>query len=82
MKHGVVLTLCLNSELYEKAKKIAKDERESFTRFVQTALEERLKREERKRLFNAFTQAAEDKKESDMDFAFASLVKYPHQEKD
>lgn len=72
MKHGVALTLRLNSELYEKAKKIAKDERESFTRFVQTALEERLKREERKRLFNAFTQAAEDKKESDMDFAFAS----------
>ncbi len=72
MKHGVALTLRLNPEVYEKAKKIARDEGESFTRFVQSTLEERLKREERKKLFNAFTQVSEDEKEADMNYAFAS----------
>lgn len=72
MKNGVALTLRLNPEVYERAKKIAKDEGESFTRFVQAVLEERLKKEERKKLFNAFTQVSEDKKGADMDFAFAS----------
>lgn len=72
MRHVVALTLRLNSEVYESAKKIAKAEGESFTRFVQAALEERLKREERKKLFNAFTQVSEDGKEADMNYAFAS----------
>lgn len=72
MRHAVALTLRLNSEVYEKAKKIAKAEGESFTRFVQAAIEERLKREERKKLFNAFTQVSEDEKEADMNYAFAS----------
>lgn len=72
MKQAVALTLRLNPEIYDKAKQLAKYEGKSFTCLVQSLLEEKLKKEGKKKLFDAFSLIAEDRKEVDVDFAFES----------
>ena len=66
----VALTLRLPPEIYEGAKEVAKNEGKSFSCYIQELLEERLKEERRKRLFDAFSLVAEDEEEVDVEYAF------------
>ncbi len=66
----MALTLRLPSDIYEEAKNIAKKRGKSFTGFIREILEERIKEEKNKMLFNAFSQVAENKEEIDVEYAF------------
>jgi len=66
---SVALTLRLEESLYTRAKEAAAAHRTSFTAFVQTALDEILKREEQKKLYEAFSQVGQDSEASDVTFA-------------
>ncbi len=66
----IALTLRLPSDLYKEAKKIAKEKGKSFSGFLRELLEERLKEEKNRILFNAFSLVAEDKEEIDVEYAF------------
>ncbi|GAB6162123.1 hypothetical protein JCM12298_12820 [Desulfothermus naphthae] len=66
------LTLRLPYDLYEETKKIAEKKRKSYTAFILELLEEKLKEERKKSLFDAFTLVAKDIEEADVEYAFAS----------
>ena len=70
MNKKIALTLRLPIELYEKTKIIAQKERKSFTGYVRELLEEKVKEEEKKALFDAFSLVAEDIDDVDVDYAF------------
>ena len=66
----MTLTLRLPSNMYEEAKNIAKKKGKTFSEYLRELLEERLKEEKKKMLFDAFSQVAKDKKEIDVEYAF------------
>ena len=66
----VALTLRLPPDIYEEAKEIARGRGKSFSGYVRELLEERLKEEKKKRLFDAFSLVAADAEEVDVEFAF------------
>jgi len=66
------LTLRLPYDLYEETKKIAEKKGKSYTAFILELLEEKLKEEKKKSLFNAFTLVAKDIEEADVEYAFES----------
>ncbi len=66
---SVALTLRLEESLYSRAKQAAAAHKTSFTAFVQSALDDVLKREEQKKLYEAFSQVGQDGEESDVTFA-------------
>jgi len=70
MKEKVTLTLLLSPELYEKTKVVVQRKGTTFSGYVHEVLEEKLKEEERRILFDAFSLVAEDKEEIDVDYAF------------
>ncbi len=70
MSEKVALTLRLPSDLYRKTKIIAQKKGKSFTGYIRELLEEKLKEEEKKELFDAFSLVAEDIEEVDVDYAF------------
>ncbi len=63
------LTLRLPSDLYKEAKNIAKKKGKTFSGFLRELLEERLKEEKNKILFEAFSRVADDKEEIDVEYA-------------
>ena len=66
----VALTLRLPPEIYEGAKEMAKEKGKSFSCYMRELLEEKLKEERRKRLFDSFSLVAEDAEEVDVEYAF------------
>ncbi len=66
------LTLRLPYDLYEETKKIAEKKGKSYTAFILELLEEKLKEEKKKSLFDAFTLVAKDIEEADVEYAFES----------
>ncbi len=70
MNNKIALTLRLPVELYKKIKMIAQGKGKSFTGYIRELLEEKLKEEEKKALFDAFSLVAEDTEEVNVDYAF------------
>ena len=66
----MALTLRLPSDMYEAAKNIAKKKGKSFSGYLRELLEERIREEKKKMLFDAFSQVAKDKEEIDTEYAF------------
>ena len=64
------LTLRLPPDIYEEAKNIAKKKGKSFSGYLRELLEERIREEKKKMLFDAFSQIAKDKEEIDVEYAF------------
>jgi predicted DNA-binding protein len=70
MKKKIALTLRLPIDLYERVKIIAQKEKKSFTGYICELLEEKIKEEEKKALFDAFSLVAEDIDDVDIAYAF------------
>jgi len=66
----VALTLRLPPEIYKGAKEMAKERGKSFSGYICELLEERLREERGRRLFDAFSMVAEDTEEVDVEYAF------------
>jgi len=66
----VALTLRLSPEIYEGTKQMAKEKGKSFSGYIRELLEERLKEERKKKLFDAFSLVAEDTEGVDVEYAF------------
>lgn len=66
---SVALTLRLEEELYNRAKRVAQAQKRSFTAFVQAALADVLKKEEKKTLYDAFSLVGEDHDQTDVAYA-------------
>ncbi len=64
------MTVRLPLDLYRAAAHIAKRRRISISGLVQQSLRDSLEHEKRRQLYEAFSQLAEDRHESDVDFAF------------
>ena len=59
----VALTLRLPPEIYKGAKEMARKRGKSFSGYICELLEERLREERERRLFDAFSMVAEDTEE-------------------
>jgi len=66
---NIALTLRLEEDLYSRAKLVAQAQKKSFTAFVQGALAEVLKKEEKKTLYDAFSLVGEDHDQTDVAYA-------------
>ena len=62
-------TLRLDTEMYVRAKEIARKQGESFSKFIRNLIEERIKRDEHEKLFEAFSLLSTDNEETDVEFA-------------
>jgi predicted CopG family antitoxin len=70
MNKKIALTLRLPIELYERAKIISQKEKKSFSGYIRELLEKKVKEEEKKALFDAFSLVAEDMDDVDVAYAF------------
>ena len=70
MNKKIALTLRFPIELYERAKIISQKEKKSFSGYIRELLEKKVKEEEKKALFDAFSLVAEDMDDVDIAYAF------------
>lgn len=69
MRNSIPCTLRLEEDIYNRLKEIAKEHHTSFTAFVQGILAEALKKEDQKKLYDAFSKVGED---ADVEFAITA----------
>jgi predicted DNA-binding protein len=66
----IALTLRLPSDMYEGVKSIAKKKGKSFSGYLREILEKILKEEQKKMLYDAFSQVGRDKEDTNVEYAF------------
>jgi hypothetical protein len=72
------MTVRLPLDLYRAAAHTASRRRISIRGLVQQSLRDTLAHEKRKQLYEAFSQVAQDRDESDVDFAFDAQTEVVH----